>query len=69
MRKNKKCYLGSYPTEELAARIYDIQAIKSWGAKAKTNFTYNNIQMKQIYERTINLKSDNLSDIIKQIVN
>lgn len=69
MINNKKNYLGSYLTEELAARVYDIQAIKSWGIKAKTNFVYNNIQIKQILERKINLKSDNLPDIINQIVN
>lgn len=69
MINKKNCYCGSYPTEELAARIYDIQAIKNWGVKAKTNFTYNNIQIKKIFEKKINLKSNNLSDIIAQIIN
>jgi len=41
MINNKNCYLGNYSSEDLAARVYDFQAIKSWGAKAKTNFVYN----------------------------
>jgi len=28
MAKNKKYFIGNYPSEELAARIYDICAIK-----------------------------------------
>ena len=38
---NKKYYLGSYPSEELAARVYDIHAIKMRGIKARTNYPYN----------------------------
>jgi len=69
MIKNKKYYIGSYPSEEIAAKIYDIVAIKNRGVKAKTNFPYNNIQMKNIYEANINIKSDKISEIMKQISN
>lgn len=69
MIKNKKYYIGSFLTEELAARIYDIIAIKNWGVKARTNFIYNNIQIKKIFENQINIKSDNISEIIKELIN
>ena len=66
---NKKYYLGSYPSEELAARVYDIYAIKMKGIKARTNYPYNNIQIKNIVEKNINIKCDKISEIIKQISN
>ena len=34
-------YIGVYPTQELAARVYDIYSIKNKGLKANTNFMYN----------------------------
>lgn len=68
MVKYKKCYLGSYPSEELAARVYDIFAIQSYGNKARTNFVYNYHQLKKIHERKINIKSNNISDFIKQLI-
>lgn len=69
MIKNKKYYIGSYPSEEIGAKIYDIVAIKARGVKAKTNFSYNNIQMKNIYEANININSGKISEIMKQICN
>jgi GDP-D-mannose dehydratase len=66
---NKQRYIGSYLSEELAARVYDILSIKNRGIKARTNFKYNYIQKKNISESKINLKSDNISDIIKQLTN
>ena len=69
MINKKKQYLGSYQSEELAARIYDIQAIKNRGFKARTNFTYNNIQIKKILEKNINIKCNNISDINNQLIN
>ena len=65
----KKNYLGTYPSEELAARIYDIYAIKSWGIKARTNFVYDKNQIKKIYNKKINIKCKNISDIMTQINN
>lgn len=41
MVNRKKKYLGTLPTEELAAQFYDKVAIQYQGAKAKTNFPYN----------------------------
>ena len=67
MANNKKYYKGSYPSEELAARVYDIYAIKMRGIKAQTNFPYNNIQIKNIFERNINIKCDKISEIMNQI--
>ena len=69
MINNKKYYLGSYPSEDLAARIYDIQAIKTWGIKARTNFAYDNNQIKKIYNNTINIKCNDISDIMAQLNN
>jgi len=36
----RKRYIGSIPTEEMAARIYDCFSIISHGLRAKTNFSY-----------------------------
>lgn len=69
MANNTKYYIGSYPSEELAARAYDIHAIKKRGVKARTNFPYNNTQIKNIYEKNINIKCNKISDIMKQIDN
>ena len=69
MVNNQKYYIGSYPSEEMAARVYDIFAIKNRGIKARTNFIYNNIQKNIIKESKINFKSDNISDFIKQLIN
>lgn len=69
MASNKKYYKGNYPSEELAARVYDIHAIKMRGIKARTNFPYNNVQIKNIFEKNINIKYDSISEIMKQISN
>ena len=69
MINNKKYFVGNYPSEDLAARIYDIQAIKAWGIKAKTNFAYNINQLKKIYNKTINIKCNNISEIMAQLNN
>ena len=68
MINNNKYYLGSYPSEELAARIYDIVAIKNRGIKARTNFVYNNNQIEKICKNVIDLKSENISDIIEELI-
>ena len=68
MVNNEKHYIGSYQSEELAARIYDILSIKKRGIKARTNFFYNNIQLKKIFEKQINIKSPNISDIISNLI-
>jgi hypothetical protein len=69
MINNKKYYIGSYLSEEIAARIYDILAIKNRGIQARTNFIYNNAQITKIKESILDLKSDNISDILVQLIN
>lgn len=39
--RKKKIYIGTFPTEEEAARQYDLVALKNLGSEAKTNFSYN----------------------------
>lgn len=55
--KNKNPYIGIYPSEILAARIYDIVSIKAKGIKANTNFIYSNNQILSILNTGINYKS------------
>ena len=69
MINNTKYFIGNYPSEELAARIYDIQAIKARGIKARTNFVYDTNQIKKIYNKTINIKCNDISEIMAQLNN
>ena len=48
MLNKKKKYLGTLPTEEQAAKIYDKVAIQYQGCKAKTNFAYSKDEIMQI---------------------
>lgn len=48
MVNRKKKYLGTLPTEELAAKFYDKVAIQYQGAKAKTNFGYTKEQIMSV---------------------
>ena len=57
MIDKRNTYLGSYRSQETAAKIYDYMAIKKKGFKAKTNFKYNNIQINKIYKLNINKKN------------
>ena len=41
MNNGNKSYIGTFSSEEVAARVYDLQSIKIKGINAKTNFTYN----------------------------
>lgn len=65
---NKMRYIGVYPTEEIAARIYDIASIKFNGIKAKTNFIYNISQILKISETNFNFKDKNIYDIILNLI-
>jgi hypothetical protein len=40
MINKKKMYIGSFASEEEAAKNYDYVALKNHGSKAKTNFFY-----------------------------
>ena len=64
MHKKGKSYVGTYNSEEFAAKIYDILAIKYRGVKARTNFKYSFQQIKKIGETDFDIKSKNLEDII-----
>ena len=68
MTNNKKPYIGTYNSEELAARIYDIAAIKKIGIKSKTNFIYKNEQINRILNTNINFKSPNISKVVLELI-
>ena len=65
--KQNKGYAGVYPTEELAARVYDFISIKNRGIKAKTNFQYNLHQMQIIKETDFDFKTKNIVDLYQFI--
>ena len=67
MHKKGKSYVGSYISEELAAKIYDILAIKCRGIKARTNFKYNYEQIKKIGDIDFDINSKNLQDIVNKL--
>jgi len=69
MYKRNKSYIGTYYSEELAARIYDIVSIKRMGIKAKTNFLYNNEQVSKILIAKVDFKSPNISNLILELIN
>ena len=68
MINKNKSYIGSYDSEEFAARIYDVLAIKNRGMNARTNFKYNSKQIKNICEKDIDIKSKNINEIISQLI-
>ena len=68
MVNNKKPYVGTYHSEELAARIYDIISIKRIGIRARTNFLYNKEQIERILKENIDFKSKNISEIISELI-
>ena len=67
MLDKNKSYIRSYSSEYTAARVYDILAIKSKGIKARTNFTYDNEQIKKIIEMNIDIKAKNINEIINNL--
>ena len=67
MYKKSKSYVGSYYSEEIAAKIYDILAIKLRGVKARTNFKYSYEQIKKIGDIDFDNNSKNLEDIITKL--
>ena len=55
--KGKNTYLGSYSSETIAAKVYDIMAIKNKGNKAITNFKYDSRQINEISNIDININN------------
>ena len=68
MYNNNKPYIGTYSSEELAARIYDIASIKSFGIKSKTNFLYKSEQIEKILKTNIDFKNENISNVISELI-
>ena len=68
MINKNKSYAGTYTTEDFAARVYDILAIKNKGDRAKTNFIYNESQIKKICNTDIDIKSKNFNKIIYSLI-
>lgn len=66
MINKNKSYIGTYPSEYIAARIYDILALKIKGFKARTNFKYNYNQIIKICEAEIDIKAKNIDEIISK---
>ena len=48
MVKKKKRYVGSYSNEQEAAKAYDKAALQNHGARAKTNYDYNEEDLNSI---------------------
>ena len=68
MLHKRKLYIGTYSTEEMAARIYDILSIKNRGDKANTNFIYSEKQEKKIQNHEIDIKSKNINEVISNLL-
>ena len=66
-KKNNK-YYGVYPTDEIAARAYDIISIKNKGIKARTNFKYDLHQIQKISEVNIDFNAKNISEKIINLI-
>ena len=48
MVNKRKRYVGSFSSEEEAARIYDRVSLQNHGSKAKTNYFYSEDEIKTI---------------------
>ena len=60
----RKRYIGSIPTKEEAAKLYDYYAIIFRGLRAKTNFSY---AKSEILEIAQNFTTDYLEDPTKTL--
>ena len=67
MLDKNKSYIRSYSSEYIAARIYDILAIKKKGYKARTNFIYDSEQINKIIKMDIDIKAKNINEIISNL--
>ena len=64
MVNKSKTYIGTYSSEIIAARIYDIIAIKNRRIKARTNFVYSKNQIKNICSNDIDINAKNINEVI-----
>ena len=69
MNNRNKSYIGTYDSEEFAARIYDLISIKKKGINAKTNFIYSNRQIQNILLKEIDFKNKYINENINQLIN
>ena len=68
MFNKSKNYIGSYNSEEYAAKIYDILSLKYRRTKARTNFKYNDEQIKMIKDTDIDIKLKNIDELIEKLI-
>ena len=68
MVNKSKTYIGTYSSESIAARIYDIIAIKNRGIKARTNFVYSKNQLAKICSNDIDIKAKNINEVIYKLL-
>ena len=68
MVNKSKTYIGTYSSESIAARIYDIIAIKNRGIKARTNFVYSKNQLTKICNNNIDIKAKNINEVIYKLL-
>ena len=68
MVNKSKTYIGTYSSESIAARIYDIIAIKNRGIKARTNFVYSKNQLTKICNNDIDIKAKNINEVIYKLL-
>ena len=68
MVNKSKTYIGTYSSESIAARIYDIIAIKNRGIKARTNFAYSKNQLNKICNNDIDIKAKNINEVIYKLL-
>ena len=67
MINKSKSYVGSYSSESLAARIYDIVSLKNHGNKAKTNFDYTKSEISGLI--CLDVKDKTIEDKLTLILN
>ena len=68
MINNNKPYIGTFSSEELAARIYDIASIRNIGINSKTNFIYKSEQIDKILNANIDYKSPNILNVVSELI-
>ena len=70
MNNRNYSYIGTFNSEDLAARIYNIISIKKKGINAKTNFNYSRRQIQNVLLKEINFKDKDINnENIKRLIN